>query len=158
MHQLATEGATTARRDSARAGHTLLEMAVALAIAMALAPPILATAARARASFDLRLTRENAARLFSEARWVAIRDGGATVMLVSDPPQGHLVSATGDTVTAVDLGQRGVELRLSRNRATSRVRYGPIGIGWVSSQTLRFAKSGRERTLVISALGRVSRR
>ena len=51
-----------------------------------------------------------------------------------------------------------MKLRLSRGRATSRVRYGPVGLGWVASQSLRFAKAGQEKALVISSLGRVSRR
>jgi len=80
------------------------------------------------------------------------------VELVSDPPQGRVVSITGDTVAVADLGPGGVTLRLSRNRATSRVRYGPVGLGWVASQSLRFAKDGQEKALVVSSLGRVARR
>ena len=142
----------------ARAGYSLIEIAVALAIIAALAPPVAVSASRLRAEFALRRSRESAARLFTAARWAAVRDGTATVELVADPPRGHVVSAGGDTLLFADLGRGGVTLRLSRDRATSRVRYGPVGLGWVASQTLRFAKSGQEAALVISSHGRVSRR
>ncbi len=141
-----------------RAGYSLIEVAVALAIVAALAPPVATSASRLRATFDLTRAQEDAARLFTAARWAAVRDGSATVELVSDPPWGRVISATGDTVAAADLGPGGVTLRLSRGRAASRVRYGPVGLGWVASQSLRFSKAGQERALVISSLGRVSRR
>lgn len=141
-----------------RAGYSLIEVAVALAIVAALAPPVATSTSRLRAAFDLRRAQEDAARLFTAARWAAVRDGSATVELVSDPPRGRVVSITGDTVATADLGPGGVTLRLSRGRATSRVRYGPVGLGWVASQSLRFAKAGQEKALVISSLGRVSRR
>ena len=154
MHQLEPlhPGASAVRRDTARAGYSLIE------IVAALAPPVLGAAASLRASFTLRSSQESAARLLAEARWTAVRDGSATVEFVADPPMGRVISVTGDTVIAADLAHGGVTLRLSRDRATSRVRYGPMGLGWVSSQTVRFTNAGKERALVISSLGRVSRR
>ena len=143
---------------SSRAGYSIIEIAVLLAILAALAPPLLGSAVRLRTSFYLRRSQEEAARLFAEARWEAVGAGSATVELTADPPKGLVISATGDTVLAASLGEGGVSLQLSRGRATSRVRFGPMGLGLVSSQTLRFALAGEERSLVISSLGRVSRR
>ena len=146
------------RRYGTNAGHSLIEVMVALAVIAVLAPPVLGAATNLRTSFLLRGSVENASRLLAEARWTAVRDGSAVVELVAAPPRGRVVSATGDTVMVADLGQGGVALHLSRDRATSRVRYGPMGLGWVSSQTLRFTRAGQERALVISSLGRVARR
>ena len=143
---------------SARAGYSIIEIAMLLVMLAALAPPLLASAGKLRTSFYLRRSQEEAARLFAEARWIAIGVGGATVELTAEPPVGMLISATGDTVIAIALGEGGVSLRLSRDRASSRVRFGPMGLGLVSSQTLRFGLAGEERSLVISSLGRVSRR
>ena len=143
---------------SARAGYSIIEIAMLLVMLAALAPPLLASAGRLRTSFYLRRSQEEAARLFAEARWTAVGVGGATVELTSEPPVGVLIAATGDTVMATNLGEGGVLLRLSRDRVSSRVRFGPMGLGLVSSQTLRFALAGEERSLVISSLGRVSRR
>lgn len=160
MHQLIPLRArgSAPLRYGTSAGHSLIEVMVALAVIAVLAPPVLGAATNLRTSFVLRRSQENAVRLLAEARWTAVRDGSAVVELVSAPPHGRVVSATGDTVMVADLGQGGVALRLSRDRPTSRVRYGPMGLGWVSSQTLRFTRGDQERALVISSLGRVARR
>ncbi len=129
-----------------------------LVILAALAPPLIASAADLRTSFLLSRAREEAARLFAEARWAAVGEGGATVVVNADPPWGAVVTAAGDTTKLTELGAGGVSLRLSRGRANSRVRFGPLGLGLVSSQTLTFELAGEERQLVISSMGRVSRR
>lgn len=129
-----------------------------LVILAALTPPLLSSAAELRTSFFLGRAREEAAGLFAEARWSAVAEGGATVILNADPPWGAVVTAAGDTARLTDLGAGGVSLRLSRGRANSRVRFGPLGLGLVSSQTLTFELEGEERRLVVSSLGRVSRR
>ena len=141
-----------------RAGYSIIEIAIVLAILAALAPPLLTSAVRLRTSFYLTRSQEEAARLLAEARWAAIAEGGATLVLTAIPPRGIVVSAAGDTVAAAVLGDGGVALQLSRGRPTARIRYGPLGLGLVSSQTIRFTLAGEERSLVVSSLGRVVRR
>jgi len=141
-----------------RSGYSIIEIAMVLVILAALAPPLLASAAELRTSFLLNRAREGAAGLFAEARWSAVAEGGATVILNADPPWGAVLTAAGDTTRRTVLGAGGVSLRLSRNRPNSRVRFGPLGLGLVSSQTLTFELEGEERRLVVSSLGRVSRR
>lgn len=141
-----------------RSGYSILEIAVLLVVLGALAPPLFGSARRLRTSFYLERSREEAARLFAEARWAAVSHGGATVELATDPAHGIVIAAGGDTVVAASLDEGGVTLGLSRGRATARVRFGPMGVGMVSSQTLRFGLAGEERLLVLSSLGRVSRR
>lgn len=145
-------------RRGPRSGYSIIEIAALLAILAALAPPLLASAVRLRTSFNLRRSLEESARLIAEARWVAIAEGGSTLEFASDPPRGIVISATGDTVAVAGVGEGGVALQLSRGRPTARVRYGPLGLGLVSSQTMRFSLAGEERSLVVSSLGRVSRR
>lgn len=145
-------------RLSGQSGHSLIEIAVVLAIIAAIVPPVLGSAGRLRTSVVLRRAQEEAARLFADARWIAVGAGGATVLLTADPPGGVVVNPAGDTVKTALLGAGGVSLGLSRGRARSRVRFGPLGLGLVSSQTLTFRLAGEERRLVISSLGRVSRR
>ncbi|MDE2805841.1 MAG: hypothetical protein OXN18_11925 [Gemmatimonadota bacterium] len=141
-----------------RSGYSIIEIAVLLVVMGALAPPLLGSARKLRTSFYLQRSREEAARLFAEARWTAVAHGGATVELMTDPAHGMVVSTAGDTVMAARLDEGGVTLGLSRDRATARVRFGPMGLGLVSSQTLRFELAGEERLLVLSSLGRISRR
>ncbi len=139
-------------------GYSIIEIAAVLALLAVLAPPLLGSAARLRTSFCLSRSQEEVARLLVEARWTAIGEGGATVELTADPPWAMLISAAGDTVAEAPLGKGGVALQLSRGRPTARIRYGPLGLGLVSSQTIRFTLAGEERSLVVSSLGRVARR
>ncbi len=141
-----------------RSGFSIVEITMVLVILVALTPPLVGSAAELRRSFLLSRAREEAARLFAEARWVAVAEGGAIVVLNADPPWGAVVTAAGETTRLAELGGGGVSLRLSRGRANSRVRFGPLGLGLVSSQTLTFALAGEERRLVVSSMGRVSRR
>lgn len=141
-----------------RAGYSLIEIAMVLVILAALAPPLIGSAGDLRRSFLLNRAREEAARLFAEARWTAVSRGGATVILNAVPPWGAVVTAAGDTTRTALLGAAGVSLRLSRGRSRSRIRFGPLGLGLVSSQTLTFELEGEQRRLVVSSLGRVSRR
>lgn len=158
LHRLPANRVGIPRRPTGRSGHSIIEIAVVLAIIAALLPPVLGSAGRLRTSVVLRRAQEQAARLFADARWIAVGVGGATVFLTADPPGGAVVDPAGDTVRSADLGAGGVSLGLSRGRARSRVRFGPLGLGLVSSQTLTFRLAGEERRLVISSLGRVSRR
>lgn len=139
-------------------GYSIIEIAAVLALLAVLAPPVLGSAARLRTSFYLSRSQEEVARLLAEARWTAIGEGGATVELTADPPWAMVISAAGDTVAEASLGKGGVVLHLSRGRPTARIRYGPLGLGLVSSQTIRFTLAGEERSLVVSSLGRVARR
>ena len=141
-----------------RSGYSVIEIAMVLVILVALAPPLIGSAADLRTSFVLGRAREEAARLFAEARWAAIGEGGATVILNADPPWGAVVTVAGDTAKLTEFGAGGVSLQLSRGRPNARVRFGPLGLGLVSSQTLTFEMGGEERRLVISSLGRVARR
>ncbi len=145
-------------RSLGRSGFSILEIAVLLVLAAALVPPLLGSAFWLRNAFHLRQAQEKAARLVAEARWTAVGTGGAVVEFTVHPPTGWVISATGDTVTVSRLDEGDVFLHLSRNRTRSRIRFGPLGLGKVSSQTLRFTLGGQERALVISSLGRVSRR
>lgn len=146
------------RLFGARGGYSIIEVAIMLAILAVLAPPLLASAGRLRTSFYLSRAQEETARLLAEARWTAIGEGGATLELTSNPPRGIVFSIAGDTVAVASLGDGGVVLELSRGRPAARVRYGPLGLGLVSSQTIRFTLAGEERALVVSSLGRVARR
>lgn len=146
------------RPDGRRGGFSLIELMLVLACVAALAPPLAGSAAKLRREFALRQAQEEAARLLALARWTAAGMGGAVVELVADPPGGVVVSAAGDTVASARFGSGGATLRLSRNRASARLRFGPLGLGLVTSQTLAFSAGGEERLLVVSSLGRVTRR
>lgn len=143
---------------ASREGFAIIEVAVVMALLAVLVPPVWGSGARVRDAFLVHEVREEVARLFAEARWTAVAEGGATVVLRAEPPSGVVVSAAGDTVSIADLGRGGVSLSWRGGQAAVRLRYGPLGLGRVSSRTLEFELREASRSLVISSLGRVSRR
>jgi hypothetical protein len=65
----------------------------------------------------------------------------------------------GDTVADAEMGAtRGLILELSRGRSETKLIFGPLGLGRVASQTVRFRKGNAEATLVLSSMGRAVRR
>ena len=148
----------TIPRDRHPTAFTLLEMAVALTL-FGLGIVVLLGAARGQLDRMAVLGgREAVAGLFHRARQTAIARGGAGVILTADPPTASLV-VEGDTLATTNLEDAfGVALELSGGRSRARLLFGPLGLGQVASQTLRFRRGGAEARLVVSSLGRVARR
>ena len=140
-----------------RSGFTLLEMVVVLALLGLGIPPLLHVARRQNDRMAALAAREAVAGLVHRARQEALALGGSEVVLRVEPPEAALV-ARGDTLARARIQEIfGVELGLSRSRLESVLKYGPLGLGQVSSQTLTFRRGTTEILLVVSALGRVSR-
>lgn len=139
-------------------GFTLMELAVVIAL-MGLAISHLLLAARYQSDRLAVLgAREDLAGILHRARMEAISRGSAEVVLTSSPPLAELLSG-GDTLARTFIGESyGVALRLSRNRAETRLRFGPLGLGLVASQTIEISRGETEVLLVVSSLGRVTRR
>jgi prepilin-type N-terminal cleavage/methylation domain-containing protein len=139
-------------------GFTLLELVVVLAL-MSLGFSVLLPAARSqRDRMAVLGAREEVAGLLHRTRGEALARGGAELILNSLPPTAEIV-ANDDTLAAARLEKEyGVTLHLSRGRASTSLAFGPMGLGRVSSQTLRFRRGDEEALLVVSSLGRVVRR
>ena len=130
-----------------------------LAVVAALAPTAVRSTEGLRTEFHLLRAQEDAARLLAEARWVAVGTGGAVVEVTVDPPGGVLMNPAGDTLRSAGLWRgRSIARTLAGSREQAALRFGPMALGLVASQTLTFSLAGAERKLVISSLGRVSRR
>jgi prepilin-type N-terminal cleavage/methylation domain-containing protein len=139
-------------------GFTLMELALVLAL-LGLTISHLLSAARYQADrMAVLAAREDLAGLLHRARTEAISRGGAEVVLTTSPPLAELLSGE-DTLARTPIGEAyGVALGLSRGRAEARLRFGPLGLGIVASQTLGITKGEAEAFLVVSSLGRVTRR
>ena len=142
-----------------RAGFTLLELVAALAllgIGLANLIPV------ARQQVDRMAVvgaRDEVEGLLHLARREAVARGSSDLVLSVEPPRAVLLSGT-DTLAEARLGRaaRPVRLSLSRGRSEVRLSFGPLGLGRVSSQTIRFERGDALATLVVSSLGRVVRR
>jgi hypothetical protein len=139
-------------------GYTLMELALVLAFLGLAVGHLISTARYQVDRMAVSGAREELAGLFHRARTEAISRGGAEVVLTSSPPFAELISG-GDTLARTSIGESyGVALGLSRGRAEARLRFGPLGLGLIASQTLGLTRGKAEALLVVSSLGRVTRR
>ena len=139
-------------------GFTMVEMISVLALLGLGLATLLPAARRQLDRMSVLAVREEVVGLLHRARQEAISRGGSALVLNTQPPSAGLLVSS-DTLLLVPLGEDGsVTLLLSRNRVEARLHFGPLGLGRVSSQTLRFRKGEEEASLVVSALGRVVRR
>ena len=138
-------------------GFTFLELLVLLTVLAVLLPPLVGLGVDLRDQAAVSSAVEDAAAILTRGRWSAVATGGATVGFVVSPPAGWAVNRTGDTVLIHRFADRGVTLTLSRGRPSALLRFGPLGLGMVSSQTLTFVRGGHRQALVVSAFGRVRR-
>ena len=139
------------------AGFTFLELLVLLAVLGVLLPPLSALGIEVRDRAAVRQALEDASALLTRGRWLAVTSGGSSVEFRADPPSGWALDRVGDTVLIRRFGEQGVELELSRGRPGAVIRFGPLGLGMVSSQTLTFSRGDQRQALVVSGLGRVRR-
>jgi len=139
-------------------GFTLLELVVVLTLLGLSMAGLLPAAKRQLDRLAVLGAREEVAGLLHRTRGEAVARGEAELVLTSVPPRVELIAKT-DTLARTKLGESyGVSLGLSRDRSEARLRFGPLGLGLVASQTLRFRRGDAEALLVISSFGRVVRR
>jgi type IV fimbrial biogenesis protein FimT len=140
---------------SSRTGHTLIELAIALAIMailLSIAAPRLGTL-RDRASVRSAAT-EIAAILSSARRAAMLRSMGAMVVIDEARSTASVIVAA-DTILAHDAGR---ELGVTITATRDTVLYGPSGRGWGASNTSIVVARGRwADTIFVSRLGRVRR-
>lgn len=138
-----------------RMGHTLIELAIALAIMailLSIAAPRLGTL-RDRASVRS-ATTELAAILSSARRAAMLRSTGAMVVIDEARSMASVIVGS-DTILAHDTG---AELGVTITATRDTVLYGPSGRGWGASNTSIVVARGRwSDTLFVSRLGRVRR-
>ena len=139
-------------------GFTLLELIVVLALS-AISLSVLLPAARRQVDRMAVLgAQEEVAGLFHQARALALARGSSEIVISSTPPRVQLLSVR-DTFAGAELQSRyGVNIGLARGRSEARLRFGPLGLGQIASQTIRFRRGEEESLLVISSLGRVAPR
>jgi len=139
-------------------GFTLLELSTALFLMGLCLAFLLPAARRQRDRTAVLGAREEVAGMFHQARFEAVTRGGATVALKT-APAAAVLSAGGEVVAQVAIWEEyRVSLSLSRGGSETELSFDPLGLGRVSSQTLRFVRGDAEAGLVVSSYGRVVRK
>ena len=146
------------RRGSNRRGFTLLELVVVLTLLGISMAELLPAARRQLDRLAVLGAREEVAGLLHRARGEALARGEVEVVLTAVPPRAELIAEKDTLARAMLEESSGVTLGLSRDRSEARLRFGPLGLGRIASQTLRFRRGEAEVLLVISSFGRVARR
>ncbi len=138
-------------------GHTLLELITTLLLlgmAWSLLHPV---ARRWTDRSAVEGARERVVGLLDRARSQARADGGAEVEIRAD--EGVLTLRSGDVeVARADLRTDGISLDAGGGGDTIVIRFDALGLGRVASRTLTFRRRDGRAELVVSALGRVTRR
>lgn len=143
---------------SFRTGFTLLELVAVLALLGVGLASLIPAARHQLDRMAVLGARDEVEGLLHLARQEAIARGSSDVILSVQPPKAILIAGS-DTLFDADIGKtRAVTLSLSRDRSEVRLSFGPLGLGRIASQTIRFQRGSALATLVVSSLGRVVRR
>lgn len=140
-------------RSSHRAGATLLELAIALALFGVLASLVIPRASVALDRAKVTAARRETVTMFAVARHLAIRSGRRATVAIQQPQGRLLVHIGADTAHRRDLGRRyGVTLEATQDSMA----YHPTGIGYgAANLSIRIRRGQAADTVVVSRLGRV---
>jgi len=140
-------------RRSARAGHTLFELMLVLAIVSILSAIALPRSAALLDAIDVHASAVDAVALCTAARHVALAQQAVAVFDIDTARTRLVVRAGPDTVRRRDDGAlHGVRFRASRTTAT----FAADGLGYgVANLTLIITKRAAAETVIVSRLGRV---
>lgn len=138
-----------------RTGTSFLELIIVLALLAVLlgicAPATLAW----RDGLAVRAARDDLASGFAVARATAAASGGATLVLDTGAAV-FWITAAGSEGPVTDLGAR-YGVRFDGGGARAEFAYDALGIGRLTSRTLRLRRGTAEAGLTVSAYGRVRR-
>lgn len=138
-----------------RAGLTILELLVVLAIGAIVLSLTLPSARRLKDGWAVTAAREAVVGMVERTRTEALESGGAALTL--DPVGDSLWVVTGDgSVVSLDL-VADFDVDLEPGDRPVELAFGPLGIGLLTSRTLRLTRGGARRSLTVSSYGRVRR-
>lgn len=138
-------------------GHTLIETIVVLAILAGLLSIGVPATLRWRDDAAVRAARDELAASLGWARLAAVSHGGAALVLDPLAARYSIDVGRGSDPPPVDLGRRyGVTVDPGTVRPVV-LRYDALGIGRLTSRTIRIRRGGSEAGVTVSAYGRYRR-
>ncbi len=138
-----------------RAGFTIIEVVIVLAISAILATITIPRAARFIDGIEVRGAVTEALSMFSLARQYAIANSTQTSLDIDPLARTMSVRSSGQIVVERDLGAaHGVSIGTNRSSIT----YSPIGVGYGAANfTMTLSRGRAADTIYVSRLGRVRR-
>lgn len=138
-----------------RHGFSLIELVVALLILAVMAGIAVPPLARMRDAIAVRSARAELAAAVAVARTTAVVAGGATLVMDVPGDAAWIQTPAVQTHARYDVGTRyGVTLHNVRDVAVV-LRFDALGIGRMTSSTVRIRRGTSEVALVVSSYGRV---
>ena len=136
-----------------RAGTTIIELTIAMAIASILAGITMLRAGQFLDSIAVRGAVTDIQSMFSLARHVAIARGAQSVLMIDESSGVITVRSQGEDIRVRDVGDAH-RVSLSTNRTS--ITYSPIGVGYGAAHfSLVVSRGSVADTIVVSRLGRV---
>lgn len=145
-------------RGSGWAGFTLLELITVLTLLGLALGRALPAGKHLLDRMAVVSARETAVGLFHRVRMEAVTRGGARLQLQSSPPSMRVMGSASVQIIEETHFDFGVTLTLSRNRPQVDLNFDAMGLGRVASQTVVFQRGEARAALVVSSLGRVTRK
>ena len=137
-----------------RAGFTVAELLIVLAITAVLAGISLPAMLGMRDRITVRLAATDAARAVADARTVALTTARRTAIRIDARANTLTVYSGADTIRTLHLDEYGVRLRTTRDS----IAFGPTGIGWgAATATITITRGSASTALAISRIGRIRR-
>ena len=140
-----------------RHGFTLLELTVVLAL-LALATSLsFPVGRRIQDRLSVIGAREDLVGLITRARAEALRRGGSSLIVVSNPAEVR-IEAEGELLHRAYIGATWrTELVLSGGRPSVELRFDSSGLGSMSGRSVTLTRGSAVARLIISAYGRIRR-
>lgn len=139
-------------------GHTLLELAVVLALMSAVTSVLAPAARRWHDRAAVVAAREVVVGLLVRARVAAMATGSARVSVETAPGRARALVADSVLDTADLERELGVRVELAGGRTSASVAYDAMGLGRMAGATITFRRGEASAALVVSGLGRARRR
>lgn len=138
-------------------GFTLLELITVMTLLGILLGRLLPASKSLMDRMAVASAREVVVGSFHRVRLEAVARGGATLILVKEPPAVRIKAGGGGRVLQESFIGDGVKMTLSGDRPAVELSFDALGLGRVVSQSLVFRKGEARASLVVSSLGRLRR-
>jgi prepilin-type N-terminal cleavage/methylation domain-containing protein len=146
------------RRHQGRAGFTLIEMLIVVAVGIVLTVIAIPVVSRALVNMQINSAVSDFEGAIASSRYRAIKDSQAYTFVITVPANTYVLSATGNTISlppyiAINGGTAGT---YTYDLCPNGMVYGAGGCPGAAPPALSFAYQGRQINIAVSEVGNVT--